>query len=186
MFNVQDVDSDEDGATTITDSTSDTSCDCTEGYEDWVEGGEYCYKFPATTVLGNFWQSEAVCKYEHDGGKLIVVDTPEINDVVAQKLEEIGPDASCIIDLQGMVFIFCQTSALCILYAMLDFAATIVWTRWHDTQRSVRYQPWEPKQPSVHDEGRCAFIYGNGLWKMLPCTQPSIAPCMKKKDCGSP
>ena len=105
---VQVVNSDEEEeATTITDSTSvtsdSTSCDCAEGYEDWVEGSEYCYKFPATPVLGNFWQSEAVCKYEHDGGKLIVVDTPEINDVVAQKLEEIGPDASCVIDLQGMV-----------------------------------------------------------------------------------
>ena len=59
---------------------------------------------------------------------------------------------------------------------VLIVTATTVWTRWHDTQKSVRYQPWEPKQPNVHDEGRCAFIYGNGLWKMLPCTQPSIAP----------
>ena len=52
-------------------------------------------------MLGNFWQSEAACNYEHDGGKLIVVDTPELNNVVAHKLVEIGPDSSIIIDLQG-------------------------------------------------------------------------------------
>ena len=132
-------------------------------------------------MLGNFWQAEAVCKYEHDGGKLIVVDTPELNNAVAQKLKEIGPDSSCIIDLQGEIMMFGCEKIKHYLDILLQFIATNVWTHWHQSHQVVRYQPWEPEQPIYHDEGRCAFVYANGLWKMLPCTKPAMAPCMKKK-----
>ena len=77
------------------------ACKCPDGYEDWLEDSDNCFKFPADSKPGNYWQSEAVCKYEHDGGKLVVVDTPELNDELALKLEDFGPDANCVIDLQG-------------------------------------------------------------------------------------
>ena len=173
-------DADQGNSTIITRSSPKSSCNiCSKGYEDWMESSEYCYKFPENSVPGNFWQAEAVCKYEHNGGKLIVVDTPELNNAVAQKLEDIGPNSSCIIDLQGEI----SKLLLLLFWALktLMIAATNVWTHWHQSHQVVRYQPWEPDQPNIHDEGRCAFVYGNGLWKMLPCTKPAMAPCMKKK-----
>ena len=77
------------------------SCLCPKGYENWVDDSNFCYSIHSDSVFGNFWQAEAICKYEYDGGRLIVVDTPEKNKALARNLKLMGSELNSVIDLQG-------------------------------------------------------------------------------------